>query len=206
MHGFKHMPKFGDELLTGASIQIGTLTEYRNSEGPRADPLEGIVAHTHSPFRNLPEQHPDFVRERQGLRSLGIEISGNVGHAVIEGNVEIVRTAAAYIFCVSDRPDNSLRHEGQRIFRIGSLHKFAQCITDFVPILEKPRIGYVSYRDRTANVMCEPKLVPDPFVKEPKFQFEREIRIVWTLPGRDEDYSPYLQISCPKAAKFVREI
>ncbi len=107
---------------------------------------------------------------------------------------------ASYLFCCSTDPDEDLRRQGQVIFEITDLEKFAACLTRLKPdVLQYPMLGKVSYEPRS---VVNRVVMPHPFKKDPRFAGEKEIRIVWRAVGPPPP--PRLQLNCPEAAQFIR--
>lgn len=208
MRAFKHVePEFADRFRTGESIQLGTLEYFRTREGLRADKAEGMAANLIETFETDP-MRPLGLREREVLSGMGVHIMGNVRNVRIQNVTSLGASPIAYVFCASGKPDANLRVQGQRIFKIMALHTFAKrLVRSSGGRLGVFRARRVTYRRQVSNALTDGLVDADPFVKNPAFEWEDEIRICFqVLPMDDAVLAPTLLINCPDVAELIREV
>lgn len=202
MRGFKHVDKdIAEGFRTGASIQVATHAHYRSMEGERADPYEGMSVGTHDPvvikggsFRSPRDTYATAVGAKFGLRLPAGKTAYMLGNVIGEAVPD------SYIFCCSSQPDNRLIGEGKICFEVVDVEQFAQRLCSASKALLEPRVAAVSYRKTTFDLVREPGIKPNPFMKNNDFAWEREIRIVWkSLEGPP----PVLRLRCPEISSLI---
>lgn len=211
---FKHTSRqYVGSLLERGAFLIGTFDSYAAIEGPQADPMEGRVRYGgYAAFRGAITSEQDL----RDLRRIGIHIKarggGTVSNIFWNGATALMKLPALYVLCFSLDGDN--RHtmeDGYNVtVEVSDLRDLArQLSAKHHDRLGRFAIGPVQYRSRNLDVRARgPGSDPDPFFKEPRFEAEKEVRIVWE-PTRH--YSKGLKVEpfltdCPGAASLVREV
>lgn len=142
--------------------------------------------------------------EKEALLRVGIFDGGGNRDILIENCKMTTHIIDHYIFCASTEPDQKLSSEGQQIFEISELDKFAAELSKAAPdILKTPIVRRVEYLDRIGDAFASSTPRLDAFHKDPKFSFEKEVRILWNgAPAVDE----FRIICAPNASKFIKRI
>lgn len=169
-----------DSFETGC-LKIGTLEGYKNLENGRADALDGkvkIAIDTLLPVVSDSDSDSDALRARERLRALNLFVGANVHMSNCE---VILSTPTVYTLCLSVPgtrydPDPTIE---KRVFRLRNLGRIARRIVDVHADLESYFISRVIYERRIFNIHEAQDGQPDPFIKDPIFSPEREIRIVF---------------------------
>lgn len=201
MRTYKHVSlEFASAFADCTSIAIGTYSYYRNLPGERADEFEGrAVANQKHPIVSNGFSTP---LEMKTLQNHGLYLFGP--NAVVSNYTFITVLKDAHIFCSSRSPDfERVKKFEEAIFEISDIKEFArQLRIANRTILGKERVAPVKYKERQGDVM-DGNIIADAFVKNPKLEFEKEIRIVWTTSN---SIPAWLTISAPEAKKLVRRI
>lgn len=184
MIGFKHISKeFADDFASGDKISVGLFRYYREIEGDRRDPLEGVT---------LAVQNEDFGWQGNEDRLIPTEFfppwfiaaGATAKNFFISGSAFASELPDYYLFCCSDRADVARSQRGEAVFQIGGLKTFARMMSDANPhLLGRPLVRRVRYAPRISELFKEQLLEPDYFVKDSKYAHEREIRIIWRKVG-----------------------
>ncbi len=183
---FKHVHSdYADKFRTGESIQIATYEHYRQGEGDRVDPLEGISVNrsdTGNIFREAKFGNPDAIRFIDSIIGEGWK-KVETTNLIMQNNTLRTILEPSYIFCASTSPDTSRLEAGERCFMIHDLMEFAYQLARVRPdCLVGFQIAPVSYELRDVDVLRDGFRETSPFLKSSIFQPENEIRIVFK-PG-----------------------
>jgi hypothetical protein len=202
VEAFKHVPlPFAEAFEAGTSIQIGPLEYYRRLESDRADKLEGIAEYAVSmatPEQLESDRYAD-VREALMLPR------GPLRGAAYFGNVVQHLSPPYWIFCASLEPDNTRVGLGEAIFRITDLELFAHRVSMKSPIdLGCMTVRTVVYEQRSQDPFESGLLEVGPFQKALEFQFENEVRAVWSSPA-PSGAAPF-QVEAPKVSRLIKRI
>lgn len=203
MRGYKHVAaEFADRFATGESIQIGTFESYRSGEGDRVDQSEGSASNVITEYRSAPGQLPTPDEHRR-LRAVGFDVRGT-GVTII-GAKHIMLLRPRYLFCCSSEPDFTRVKLGEVVFEISDLELFGHRLTRAHPVLFGAGFacGPVTYAPRRADVLKDEPVRPDPFLKDPQFETEKELRIVWDVV---QVGAPREVIVSHRAAKLIKRL
>lgn len=202
MKAFKHVPlEFADAFAAGTSIQIASLEYYRRLENDRADQLEGVaeyVVPVATPEQLGSEDYAD-IREALMLPRAPIHLGSYVG------NVARHVSPPHWVFCASLQPDLGRSVLGEAVFEISNLDLFAHRVSMRSPThLGCMAIQPVSYEQRSQNPFEAGLLHVDPFKKDINFQFENEVRVVWSCAAPRGALPS--QVGAPKVATLIRRL
>ena len=194
--GYKYVALRDADVVARGSVKLGALDHYRAQEGERGDLLEGRVETRVRDFWQPAEVTP---LEVERLRHVGIDVEGSTGVRVVNATV-ITDLSPLYIYCCSAEPDfDYARRNDLAIFEIPHLGRIGAEITSAASsALESLLIGSVHYSPRSIDPFTANPVRPNPFVKDNKFAWEREIRLVWQPRSSKPDDVLITQISSPE--------
>lgn len=191
MIGYKHLEKkWVEAFLLGQSIQLGSLSYYREMEWERADRTEGrqrnhIVGYVKKGDANARKL------ENHGV----IQVNG-------EANFDLVVTNELpdyLIFCCSATPDFALaRSKDLAIVKL-DLVGFVSAILAAHPFLREADVAPVRYDKEVGNLGNGLRQI-DPFQKPKDCDWEDEIRAFFT-GFVSSDKTMILQV--PEAARYM---
>lgn len=201
--GYKHVDRSVAQQVQDGSVKLGTYESYRSGEGPRVDKLEGATFARMGTFR---QGMGISSKDNDALRNMGIYVGPECRGNVISDNSHLIELPPAYIFCCSKEPDFELaERQGQAIFEIANLSAFADEVTRASSdVLGKRYLGSVRYKVRSGDPFKIGPIYPDPFIKAPRFAFEKELRIVWPLAEKPAEESMILNV--PAVSRLLQRI
>jgi hypothetical protein len=208
LRAYKHVKaEFADLFGTGESIQIGTFATFRGGETDRADPYEGrtinyVRSHTINPDGLAPLSPSDS----NALRALGQEYLStvNMSNCEFRNMRAISELSPAYLFCASMEPDFGRVDNGEVIFEISDMMRLGHYLsTQRLDLLGGYICGRVQYESRHRDPFVDGPAYPHPLIKNERFSFEREIRLVFDERRRGNAFE---RIAARRASKLFRRI
>lgn len=202
---YKYVDAGDAEYLMRGTLKIGTLRSYGALESDRADPREGRVdMHIRSIGFGKAATHPDADAI---AKSMGMYFGPNVD-VRFTNNTHGRRTPNYYCFCMSVVPNNlSLcREKEQAIFEVTGIRSLIAVLADLEPRLSGPAsFSRVTYKPTSGDVLDMWQQQPSPFVKEPRFESEREIRIIW-MPTDKREPIEFVTEPSARVAALLRRV
>ena len=199
-------PTWAEQFENGDSFILRTLTRYRNLEGERADPMEGIAANIHPEVKDInPITHPDLCAK---LAVMGVRIGPGANVSFGGGIVAASVARDHLIFCASLERDPNQVENGNIEFEIQNFEEFCRNLGAAMNASpENPVIHKCVYTDRVADMRQSGLIFANPFAKPTGLAWENEIRAAWPVQsamGVDEKGDKTL--ASPGAAQFVRRL
>lgn len=170
------------DAVGSGSIKIGTLASYAQIENGRADQLDGAVTFNVNLSGGVPEHRAAAAR----IGFHGLQEGMGMSECFVTQKAQ-----PANAFCMSAI---GCRHDptpdrAKAVFEINTLllqwHLSRKLAEQFSYIMWGP----VSYEPRIIDALANAGQGPDPFIKDPKFEAEQEIRMYFhprsgrPLPG-----------------------
>ena len=144
-------------------------------EGDRADPLEGVAINRVPGTVKL--AHSDG--HERALAGLRMRMT-NCFDITIQNCETVVRLPPMRIFCAALEPDEAYRAKHDlALFHIPDFAAFVEAISGDNAEMGKALVRAVKYEPRVTNPFEGPAARPDPFSKNPKFAWEKEVRAIW---------------------------
>lgn len=184
MRGIKFVPLEHANAVSEGRLRIGTLRDYGRLEGPRADPYEGTV--TFSNEGSFTAADPQY----RHLVALGFDtaLPSDADAASIQyiGCTFSSQVPNFYCFCASNAL-TAAPPEPHAAFEILGVKSLAKAISAaaYEAVGWRSIIRKVTYLPREQR-LTDPLRPPNPFVKDPAFEREDELRIIWPEPVRRE--------------------
>ena len=180
---FKFMErKWAEKFVTGESIMLGTLEDYRSTEIhglKKGDRMEGNVGFADlDPFAI--DKTPNI---REQIKARGITLEGNyLGDNTYQ---YFQKGPNDYVLCLTTEPDPKMLPEldpkYDALVRIGNVKLLMERLTASMEMegieIVICGLGPITYRSRTVG--RDGKLDTGPFYKDPIFSGQREYRLAW---------------------------
>ncbi len=200
---YKFMPRrYLDDFMSGKSVRVGTLEEFRNAEdhaGTKLDPSEGVLnigmgmnfGTLANPIDLSDSKYSsvlDYVNNNTSMRISGMK---NVGPT---NNAFSISGPNMHIFCVSYLFDSDIAGRLDKKYDVcvkikNVLAFIAQLNTSLSLLINTdigPSCGPVMYDGDDITIESKDISI-DPFRKDSKFSLDKEFRIVFlsrALPGQ----------------------
>jgi len=200
--------KYADNFITGKSIRLGTLYDFRDIEKHSkgiSDPNEGVAKSYISETNNLESYEKALVR--QDFKNLGLFSGPDVDLHFTNCNI-IQNYPNCFIFCsCMEMPDiksfnGTIAYESgyNAVLRINDIRALSEMLAVALQRAGKSDGGYfgapVSYLDSEWDYLEKGIKPPNPFEKHIAFQGQDEHRVIFNSYSNDinasiADFEPF---------------
>ncbi len=182
---FKHMTRENAERLLQGEIRIGSFSYYREDEHHSSirDEHEGLtVGRTDNAVLTSSNRKETIIA--------GLKFVTDTGGVINVSNCSFVRPLPPlYIFSTSLLATAGHFPQYDTVVRIEDIEKFGRVIVDGRrDLFHGYWSGFVQYQERVYDAMHHPGIEPDPFIKAPKLEQDREFRLVFSPVGSVEPH------------------
>lgn len=182
---FKHMTRENAERLSRGEVRIGSFSYYREVEHHSSiqDEHEGLTV-----GRTGDAVLTSFDRRETIIA--GLKFVTDTGGVIDISNARFIRTMPPlYIYSTSLIEVSGHFPQYDTVIRIEDIEKFGRVIVDGRrDLFHGCWSGLVQYQDRVYDAMNHPGIEPDPFIKAPHLEGDREFRLVFSPVGLVEPY------------------
>lgn len=197
------------EAFARGSVKIGCWSSYAGLEDGKKDDFEGSLLTTLDSLVLTPQSAPeDFALARE----MGVKLSyapGAQGGPTTMSNMKRRQSVQSpWTFCASTipQPVSPPPTKEQTVFEIANLLEFAYrvALADERLKWAQCRCAIVKYEPRVVDAFSRGNTGPSPFIKDPKYGGEREVRCVW-IPPHDVEATTFI-VSNAGTSNLVRKV